>query len=369
MNRLSQNILKLRKSANLTQEQLAAELGVTPQSVSNWERGGAPDISMLPVLANFFSVTIDELMGNSAENVKEQKKAFWRELNTITDSEELLNRLLDEYRKFPHDCLIMHRLMHTIPQNRKENLVFIEELCEKLLSESNDPDLRESAISLMARISRKEEREKWLSRLPRRMLCRQHMMRKRCYMQDGNISGAIGQSDVLSVIQIDEFCDNLVPDKIGASEKESRIRKQIAVIESLRVNDELPEAWLSLYAYKTMLLSACLFGNRYEKKFVEAWKTFELAISCFEKWFALSDTALLATGFGDIRLTKDRQFAVHSDGTREYIAYCTSAFGRITPDYLLNCCLREESRWAWFNPVRNDARFVEAVKRIEDYMG
>ena len=369
MNRLSQNILKLRKSANLTQEQLAAELGVTPQSVSNWERGGAPDISMLPVLANFFSVTIDELMGNSAENVKEQKKAFWRELNTITDSEELLNCLLDEYRKFPHDCLIMHRLMHTLPQNRKENLVFIEELCEKLLSESNDPDLRESAISLMARISRKEEREKWLSRLPRRMLCRQHMMRKWCYMRDGDVSGAVAQSDVLAVIQIDEFCDNLIPDEIGAQEKEKRIRKQIDVLESLRVNDLLPEAWLSMYAYKTLVLSACLFGSLDEKKYAEAWDAFELAVSCFEKWFAIPETALLATGFGDIRLTKDRQFAVHSDGTREYIAYCTSALGRITADYLLNVCLKEEKRWAWFNPVRNDMRFAEAVKRIEAYMG
>ena len=76
MNQLSQNILKLRKSANLTQEQLAAELGVTPQSVSNWERGGAPDISLLPVLANFFSVTIDELMGNDEIGRQEPCLAF-----------------------------------------------------------------------------------------------------------------------------------------------------------------------------------------------------------------------------------------------------------------------------------------------------
>lgn len=369
MNRLSQNILKQRKAANLTQEQLAAELGVTPQSVSNWERGGAPDISLLPVLANFFSVTIDELMGNSTENVQEQKKAFWRELNNISDSEELLNRLLDEYRKFPHDCLIMHRLMHTIPQNRKENIVFIEELCEKLLSESNDPDLRESAISLMARISRKEEREKWLSRLPRRMLCRQQIMRKWCLIQDGDVSGAAKQSDILAVIQIDEFCENLIPDGIDTQEKEKRIRKQIAVLESLRESGTLPDAWLSLYAYKTLVLSACLFGSREEKKYPEAWQCFEVAISCFEKWFTIPDAALLSTGFGEVRLTKDRKFAVHSNGTREYIAYCTSSFGRITPDYLLNSCLKEQNRWAWFNPVRNDAQFVETVKRIETYMG
>ena len=57
---LSSQIHKYRKAAHLTQEQLASELGVTPQSVSNWERGGAPDIAMLPVIANYFKISIDE---------------------------------------------------------------------------------------------------------------------------------------------------------------------------------------------------------------------------------------------------------------------------------------------------------------------
>ena len=190
MNRLSQNILRLRKAACLTQEQLAAELGVTPQSVSNWERGGAPDISMLPVLANFFSVTIDELMENDQKSVREQKRAFWRELASMTEPEQRLHRLLEEYRRFPNDPLLLHRLIHTLPHERKENIVFIEELSMKLLAVTADPDLRESVISLMARLSRKEDRENWLSRLPRRMLCRQQEIRSRCLLQDGDAVGA-----------------------------------------------------------------------------------------------------------------------------------------------------------------------------------
>lgn len=63
--KISENIKKLRESANITQSELAEALAVTPQSVSRWENGQAyPDIEKLPQLAAFFGVTIDELMGN-----------------------------------------------------------------------------------------------------------------------------------------------------------------------------------------------------------------------------------------------------------------------------------------------------------------
>ena len=65
---LGENIRRLRGERSLTQEQLAYELGVSPQAVSRWETGGAlPDVSMLPVIADFFDVTLDELMGRGIE--------------------------------------------------------------------------------------------------------------------------------------------------------------------------------------------------------------------------------------------------------------------------------------------------------------
>ena len=52
-----------RRRMNLTQEQLAEILGVTNQSISKWELGlSCPDITMLPKIAEFYSVTIDELI-------------------------------------------------------------------------------------------------------------------------------------------------------------------------------------------------------------------------------------------------------------------------------------------------------------------
>lgn len=60
---LAENIKKMRTEKGLTQSDLAEALLVTPQSVSRWENGLAyPDTQLLPELARYFGVTLDELM-------------------------------------------------------------------------------------------------------------------------------------------------------------------------------------------------------------------------------------------------------------------------------------------------------------------
>ena len=73
---IGQNLKNFRKARNLTQEEVAKHLGISFQSISKWERNdGYPDITMLPVLARYYGVTIDELIGmnelESAQALKE----------------------------------------------------------------------------------------------------------------------------------------------------------------------------------------------------------------------------------------------------------------------------------------------------------
>ena len=56
-------IAKLRKEKNITQEELAKNLDVSAQAVSKWENGGAPDLELLPKIADYFGVSIDYLFG------------------------------------------------------------------------------------------------------------------------------------------------------------------------------------------------------------------------------------------------------------------------------------------------------------------
>ena len=63
---LGKTILELRRKKNVTQEELAAELGVTAAAVSKWENSYTlPDILMLCALADYFCVTTDELLGRN----------------------------------------------------------------------------------------------------------------------------------------------------------------------------------------------------------------------------------------------------------------------------------------------------------------
>ena len=62
--KIGENIQALRKEKHLTQEELAEVFGVTSQSISKWELGlSCPDISVLPEIADYFKVSIDELIG------------------------------------------------------------------------------------------------------------------------------------------------------------------------------------------------------------------------------------------------------------------------------------------------------------------
>ena len=89
---MGKKIRQLRFKAGLTQEQLADKLGIGPQSVSKWENAAAmPDITTLPLLAEIFGVTIDDLFDLTAE----------QRLNRIEnrmDAEEELPA--DVYREF-----------------------------------------------------------------------------------------------------------------------------------------------------------------------------------------------------------------------------------------------------------------------------
>ena len=68
---LGNKIRELRRRDSRTQEALADALGVTSQAVSRWEMGGSyPDMEIIPSIANYFGISIDELFGYDNERTK-----------------------------------------------------------------------------------------------------------------------------------------------------------------------------------------------------------------------------------------------------------------------------------------------------------
>lgn len=82
--KLSENLVMLRHKKKKTQEEVADFVGVTKASVSKWENGQSmPDIMILPQLASFFDVTVDELLGYEPQLSKEQISKLHDELKTV----------------------------------------------------------------------------------------------------------------------------------------------------------------------------------------------------------------------------------------------------------------------------------------------
>ncbi len=99
-----ENLKKLRKSKELTQETLADFLGVSFQAISKWERGETyPDITMLPAISSFFGVTVDSLLGtdmiekeNKIKEYCEKYSRLWNE-GQIGESRDMLKKAISEF--------------------------------------------------------------------------------------------------------------------------------------------------------------------------------------------------------------------------------------------------------------------------------
>lgn len=89
---ISKCIIQKRKEKGITQEKLAEYIGVSKASVSKWEAGlSYPDILLLPELATFFNVSVDELLGYSPQLTKEDIKKIYKKL-----SHEFASKPFDE---------------------------------------------------------------------------------------------------------------------------------------------------------------------------------------------------------------------------------------------------------------------------------
>lgn len=100
-NQFSENLKKIRKEQNLSQEELADQLGVSRQAISKWESGQAyPEMDKIIALCNKFNVNIDDLLHNDIKEVKgeeESKKklnnSIYSFLKNITNTINMFSRM------------------------------------------------------------------------------------------------------------------------------------------------------------------------------------------------------------------------------------------------------------------------------------
>ena len=190
-------IKKLRTENSITQDTLATAIGVTPQAISRWEsEGGYPDIELLPALADFFSVSTDELLGYKLSEREEELANIKKELRRLAEvgtHQEKLSFARDALVKFPNDSKIKVYLASCLSDewsntHEKSLIRESETLCLSVIDDCHDEDIRYEAIftlsSIYTELGETEKVRNTLEMLSPMKYCRETTLA--CGIGDGN---------------------------------------------------------------------------------------------------------------------------------------------------------------------------------------
>ncbi len=149
--RIGNKIKSLRKKKGLTQEQLAENIGVSFQAVSKWENDIAlPDITLIPVLANFFGVSTDEVLCyDSIEKDKEIEQLVYKSYKLReTDPDEGRRILETGLKKYPDNDILLNNMLYVINYSKNPDETIA--LASKLIDKTNCYEVKYDALRFLA---------------------------------------------------------------------------------------------------------------------------------------------------------------------------------------------------------------------------
>lgn len=363
---IGEKISYYRKHKNMTQEQLANQIGISAQAVSGWEREvGYPDITLLPGISHALGISIDELMGNDEIGVREDIKDFYERFWRL-DGMGKVNLALEYYRKYPKKYEIANTLVEVLSNwgfaNTPKYFALMREACTRIIENCTDNTIRYNAVVAMSRWTNDNEAEHWLNMNPKmysylhgevleeRLLNQGRYDEMRQQKYKNNVS--------LMLHAVSKTSDHRSDPELSIGHY-AYLRK---LIQTFGENGEIPDGWLCKYAFITLRNAAGLFGaGRIE----EGFELFEEAINAYKKHFCLPDNVPLSLGvpafFGDIAVKK---YTVSGRCDSYTVDMDASSYYMQNPPFLYDVLTRD-SGWEWFDCVRDDPRFVKAVEEAK----
>ncbi len=159
---IGKNIYELRKAKRLTQGQLADKLGVSEQAVSKWENNiCAPDVSVFPLLAKLFGVSIDRIYGFCLTDSDNEVTGIIQAADAAMDTGWEIEILTEGLRRFPNSARLKNYLAFSysmvtrVARSDEEKALArakAHALCEEVLSMSGDEKQADSARITLSRL-------------------------------------------------------------------------------------------------------------------------------------------------------------------------------------------------------------------------
>ena len=324
----SKRFKEFRIKRGLTQEQIASAIGISPQSVSKWERDdGYPDITLLPVISSYFDVTVDELIGSDESTRERDVVSFFEQYRSIpvdgNGHHERMRLAKQYYAKFPHNFDIINQLEEAIVQDfdhLNENYDLMKELHDKIMSGCTDEEYRRNSmhrmcfaaddLSLENCISKSELN--WQEAVSIGELCEERFLLQRRfdeYRDERNATDLlvfmqyIGRNNFSYYEQDNDYLFD-EPERTAAWEKH-KIRLLESFSEDENDSETVPEAWCGCYAEFTLKAAAAEIGSgNLDEGFVLLEKAFPL----YERWNAIPAGKNMRVGckaaFGNVTITK-----------------------------------------------------------------
>lgn len=148
---IGNKIRELRKSRGLTQEQLANSVNVSFQAVSKWENNiSLPDITIMPVLARFFEVSMDELFDFDLTAVSDKVTEIARKSWKYRGSDwEKARSIIDEgLKEYPDNVILLLNRLYVMSSSEIPDEVI--EVALKIIDLSRDEAVKYDACRFLA---------------------------------------------------------------------------------------------------------------------------------------------------------------------------------------------------------------------------
>lgn len=160
---IAENIIRLRREKGITQDELAAFLGITKASVSKWEtKQSYPDIMLIPQIATFFNITTDELLGYNPQLSQQQIQKYYVDLSTdftrlpfdtVIDKCEKLTKEYYACYPFLSQIALLYLNHYMLSEDAKKQADILEKcimLCNRVESDCSQIPLKEEACIIRA---------------------------------------------------------------------------------------------------------------------------------------------------------------------------------------------------------------------------